>query len=1128
MGAMSERAKSIFLEAIEGHAPEGWGAFADAACEGDSALRAEVESLLAAQAEIGAFREAPPTGKSPTVEMPSPSERPGAVIGPYKLVEEIGEGGMGTVYLAQQHEPVRRLVALKVIKAGMDSRQVVARFEAERQALALMDHPNIAKVLDAGATPEGRPYFVMELVKGVPITAYCDEHHLTPRQRLGLFVSVCQAVQHAHQKGIIHRDLKPSNVLVAPYDGEPVVKVIDFGVAKAVGQPLTESTLVTGIGAVVGTPEYMSPEQAELNNADIDTRSDIYTLGVLLYELLTGTTPLTKKRLKDAAIVEVLRLIREVEPPKPSTRLSGAEELPSIAASRGLEPRQLSTLVRGDLDWIAMKALEKDRGRRYESAGSLAADLQRYLADEPVQACPPSAGYRFRKFARRNKAALATAVAAAAGVLVAVGSLAAAVSVLAASNAEVKEGQERTQAALDREERANDTLLRALDREQRALYFQRIALAERELTARNAGRAEELLEECPAPLRGWEWRYLKRRGRQESTIFRGHPGLVFAVAVSPDGKTIASTGPMLGPPEAQSGEIRVWDWASGRPARRLLGHVGEVGIVFHPGGGVLISAGSDRTLRAWDVATGKEVRPPLAVAGGISNALCLAASPDGQLLATAGPDNTLQVRDANDFRELRTLHGHTGLVHEAAFGPGGRLATGSFDGTVRIWDATTGREVHTLRGHAGPVLGAAFSGDGSRVASCGLDGTTRVWDARAGRPIQTIRGENIMTIDVAFSPDGRRLVTGSLEKVVRVWDLPSDREALTLRGHADAIVGVAFTPGGDQLVSWGMDGTVRVWDGAPLESGPRPGERTLRGHAGAVLGVAFRPVPDPSGRVILASAGMDRTVRFWDPTMGEAVGDPRDYAGAVAAVSFSRDGRRAVATDFFGSIQVWDADTGEVIRTFRGEVGRAALSPDGRRVAFSGEVAAVQVRDADTGAEVLASFHAHAGPVIDLAFSPDGKLLATSSWDRTAAVWDAETGRRLYTLAGHRHNVMTVGFGADGARLVTASWDKTAKLWDAANGREIRTFAGHEDNVSAADLSPDGRWLASAGSDSTARVWDAESGEEVAILRGHTGHVLGVAFSPDGKSLASSSGYRGKGEVKVWDASLWDKGPRRQ
>jgi eukaryotic-like serine/threonine-protein kinase len=437
MAPWNPQANDIFLQAVNLQTPEERRAFLDRACGGDMELRGAVGALLAANERAGSFLEAPASGPMTTLDELSAGEGPGTIIGPYKLLQRIGEGGMGTVFLAEQQHPVQRKVALKVIKSGLDSRQAIARFEAEQQALALMDHPNIAKVFDAGTIGEpsrptgepsrvsdrvppadetrgltppgspGRPYIVMELVKGAPITRYCDEHRLTPRERLQLFVPVCQAVQHAHQKGIIHRDLKPSNLLMAQYDGRPVPKVIDFGVAKAIGQKLTEHTLFTEFGQVVGTLEYMSPEQADLNQLDIDTRSDIYALGVLLYELLTGTTPLERKRLQGVPLQAVLRLIQEEEPPTPSLRLSTTQEAPSIAAARGLEPKQLSGLVRGELDWIVMKALEKDRNRRYDSANALAMDVQRYLADEPVQACPPSAGYRFRKFGRRNKGLLA-------------------------------------------------------------------------------------------------------------------------------------------------------------------------------------------------------------------------------------------------------------------------------------------------------------------------------------------------------------------------------------------------------------------------------------------------------------------------------------------------------------------------------------------------------------------------------------------------------------------------------------------------------------------------------------------------------------------------------------------------
>jgi serine/threonine protein kinase/tetratricopeptide (TPR) repeat protein len=456
------RVQSLFLEAVEHAAPADRAAVLDRGCGSDAELRRRVEALLRAHDEPDSRLDRPvvappgppesepgeavgsvgwpgqvtattdPTG--PAVEAghdptrthgPAwrpPAERPGARIGPYKLLQPIGQGGMGTVYMAEQEVPVRRKVALKVIKAGMDSAQVVARFEAERQALALMDHPNIARVLDAGATDAGRPYFVMELVKGIAITRYCDEARLSTRDRLALFIPVCQAIQHAHQKGIIHRDVKPSNVLVTLIDGRPVPKVIDFGVAKATDQRLTERTLFTQFGALVGTPEYMSPEQAEISGLDVDTRSDVYSLGVLLYELLTGTTPLDREALRRAAFAEVLRRIKEEEPLKPSTRLSASgDRLSSIAAVRGTEPARLARALRGDLDWVVMKSLEKDRARRYETANGLARDVRRYLDGDPVEAGPPSASYRLRKSARKHRAGLAVAAAFALLLVVAAG-----------------------------------------------------------------------------------------------------------------------------------------------------------------------------------------------------------------------------------------------------------------------------------------------------------------------------------------------------------------------------------------------------------------------------------------------------------------------------------------------------------------------------------------------------------------------------------------------------------------------------------------------------------------------------------------------------------------------------------
>ncbi len=492
MPAGADDLKTIFNEALLRQAGLERQAFLDQTCGGDAKLRAQVESLLQALLSAGNFLDstpgpaevtqvadfqvAPAAGTLDQTAEPAPTTRlegtglvegPGAVIGPYKLLQSIGEGGMGTVFMAEQEKPTRRKVALKVIKPGMDTRHVIARFEAELQALALMDHPHIARVLDAGATAKGRPFFVMELVRGVPITEYCDKNHLTPQERLALFIPVCQAIQHAHQKGIIHRDIKPSNVLVTLYEGKPEAKVIDFGVAKAIEQRLNERTMFTEFGAIVGTLEYMSPEQAEMGQLDIDTRSDVYSLGVLLYELLTGSTPLEKAKLRQAAYTEILWRIRDEEPPKPSTRLSDSHDaLPSISAQRRTEPARLSKLVRGDLDWIVMKALDKDRSRRYETASGFARDIQRFLDGDAVEAIPPSARYKLGKFAQKHRVGLAIA-GAFAGLLVAATLVSAGLAYRA--NKERLRADRALKAATAAEAEARTQRVRAEEREKAAI-----------------------------------------------------------------------------------------------------------------------------------------------------------------------------------------------------------------------------------------------------------------------------------------------------------------------------------------------------------------------------------------------------------------------------------------------------------------------------------------------------------------------------------------------------------------------------------------------------------------------------------------------------------------------------------
>ena len=1121
--------EAIFKAARRIPAGEARQTYLSRACGDDEALRDRVLALLRVDEEERSFLAAPALDPAATTDQPA-DDGPGTAIGPYRLMEQIGEGGMGLVFVAEQQHPVRRRVALKVIKPGMDTREVVARFEAERQALALMDHPHIAKVLDAGATPTGRPYFVMELVRGAPITTFCDEHRLTPRDRLGLFADLCAAVQHAHQKGVIHRDLKPSNVLVASYDGRPVVRVIDFGVAKAIGPALTEKTVYTRFAQMVGTPLYMSPEQAGSSGLDVDTRTDIYALGVLLYELLTGTTPFDVERLRAAGYDEVRRIIREEEPAWPSTRVSTVGLAATTAsANRGTDPRRLSALIRGELDWIVMKALEKDRARRYETASALAADVQRYLADEPVLACPPSTWYRFRKFARRNRRALVMVSALGFAALVGVGALAASTVLVWEANKELKESADRERLAADGERIAADGERIAADGERREAYFQRITVAHRELSTGNVAAAWRALEDCPEDLRGWEWHYLMRLCRVESLIIRDTTE-VRGVAFSPTGDRLASAG--------ADGTVKIRNSRTGDVVQTIKNaHTDTVvSVAFHPDGKHLASRGVDRTVKVWDLtATGQAVwTEPCDATRKVASSYTVAFSPDGRLLAT-GSDGEVRLYDWKNRQLLHSLPGHEkhekNAISVAFSRDGRRLASASTGEDVNLWDTQTERPpLRTFRAPPHPVSALAFSPDGGRLAEASFNRKVRLWDTATGELRHTLPHDGAVA-GVAFSPDGRRLASAGEEKVVRIWDATTGREVLGLRGHTGRCGCVVFSPDGHRLASASTDKTIRVWDATPLREDEHQEVLTVP-HDDEIRCVAV----SPDGRV--ASAGIGAPVKVWDAATGDVGVKFNAHGVTVFCLAWQPDGERIGCASWDGrrhTVWVRDARTGKPLFPLPSGLAcfAMAFSPNGRYLVTGGGNGALQVWDAETGRKV-GTLGTHDQDIRGVVFSRDGGHLATSSGDGEVKLWDVTRLDKEY-LDGKpapRHTIparvpgpsLNMAFSPDGKRLAAGGEHNSIEVRDVETGNVLQTLPGHGGDVYTVAFSHDGRWIASGSEDSTVKVWDGRSGELVRSFRGHTSIVTSVAFSPDDRRLISGSRDH---TVKVWDLSKLGEEPNR-
>jgi WD40 repeat protein/serine/threonine protein kinase len=1058
----------LFSEALALPASER-AAFLDNACGGDAALRAEIESLLAALPAARKLFDGAPHLAADDGSSPDPAL--GLALGPWRLCERIATGGMGAVYRGERVDAAfRKQVAVKIISPWLDGADIVERFRRERQVLADLEHPHIARLLDGGATPDGRPYLVMEFVDGEPIDRYADEARLSVAERLRLFLTVCEAVQFAHRNLVIHRDLKPGNILV---DRDGQVKLLDFGIAKVLGGESTaDSNAASGPDLTMPaamTPRYASPEQVLGHR--VTTATDVYSLGVLLCELLSGASPYEMPTLMTPAAA---RVICESEPTRPS-RVAARQDA-AFAARREHSPARLAQALAGDLDNIVLKTLRKDPERRYASVDELAEDIRRHLDGLPVLAAPDRLSYRAGKFLRRHRsltiATTATVALLATALVVSIGAL--------------RRAEMQTREA------------------QQLAYVNSLAAAESALRENAVEEAAGRLEAAPAALRGWEWRHLEARLDRSLVTVRAHEQGITCVRYAPDSAAVFTS--------SLDGTIREWDATTGA-ARRTWGPLGESGesVAVAPDGTWLVAGLNDGRVVILDRAA---VAAPVVLHEG-SGWASVAVSPDGRRIAAAHRDGFVRMWEATTRQLIGSWPAHADFAQVAWAPRGDRLVTGGGDGLVKVWEPASGRLLHTFNRHTRRVYCLAVSDDGRLVASGGMDQLAVVHDLQTGEHLTTFHAHSATVTGLAFMAGSGQVMSCSPDGRFLRWDARTGAVLTELRGHRQDVNADAVSADGSRLASVDWGGMLKIWsadvDDVAVHRLPSP--PTMVVNVGCVA-------IDPTGQFVIGGNSQSG-LPVW-PLPGSSASPARvDRTEPASSLGFTPDGRLLLAGTTLGSLTVVDAAAWNIIDTLtahRGEVHGLAIHPSGRWVATGGDDAEVMVRE--LGADGLLARTPRVlgrcgGALKDLVFTPDGALLVGAAADSAVYLWDWRGDQPPRQLKGHTGAVLDVCLDPAGRQLVSAGADGVLRMWSLPDGSPLASRALGRGRVVAVAWSRDGSRLAVGGIDGVVRLLEAGSLRELVGLRGHVARVMALEFAPADACLVSSSR---DGTMRAWTA----------